>query len=480
MRKSLKTLVAVAVAAGVCVIAVLATRHDSAAHPNVLLITVDTLRADHLHCYGFPLDTSPSIDAFTAGSVLFERAIAASGYTGPSHASMMTSQYPREHPVGYNNGHVKLTAAGRTLAAMFRQAGYATAAFVSSAVVARPSGLDGGFDTYDDELAQPEPNRPDTLERIAQQTTQRALAWLGARREQPFFMWVHYQDPHGPYIPPEPFTNQFHLASDGQPELPVLQGEIGFGGIPHYQVLDGLRRQAEYEGRYAGEIAYADHWIGQLLAQARSASRPLVVLLTADHGESFGEDNYYFAHGHSTAPDLSHVPFILHLPGRAAERRTELVSHVDIMPTLLDAAGLPVPPDLEGISLVPFLRTGAQIPERTVYCDIGYELSAYRNTTFVRAQFVTEKSWALMLFYQFGQAGRQDALPRPADLKAQQTFHWSGGRTWEASDSSPGLSSDLLAYLAKKPAPAGTAISLSPGEAERLRALGYGTAPNSE
>jgi len=477
MRKLLKVLSSIAAVGVVSLVAMGGIHIGSATHPNVVLITVDTLRADHLHSYGFPFDTSPSIDALAARSVLFERAIAASGYTGPSHASIMTSKYPREHAMGYNNGHVRLPKQGN-LATEFHRAGYATAAFVSSAVVARPSGLDEGFDTYDDALPDREPNRVDTFERTAEETTQRALAWLATPREKPFFLWVHYQDPHGPYTPPPPFRDRFHVPSDGQPELPVLTGETGFGGIPHYQVLKGVRRLGEYESLYAGEIAYVDHWIGQLLAQAeaRSAPRSVVILLTADHGESFGEDNVYLAHGHSTAPDLSHVPFILRLPGRGAERRAELVSHVDIKPTLLDAAGLAVPPNLEGVSLVPFLRAGSPIPDRTLYCDIGYELSAYRNSTFLRALFVPAKSWALTIFFQFGQAGRQGELPQFSNLQAQQTFAWLGGHTWTRTDPDPRLTSDLRAYFDKKPVPAGAVVSLSPAEAERLRTLGYGTA----
>jgi arylsulfatase A-like enzyme len=453
---------------------------STAAPPNVVLITVDTLRADHLHVYGFPLETSPSIDALAARSALFERAISASAYTGPSHASMMTSKYPRAHSMGYSNGQLKL-APTHTLAAVFRDAGYDTAAFVSNDIVARRSGLDQGFGTYDDELPQPELHRPKVFERIAEQTTRRALAWLDNRHGHPFFLWVHYQDPHGPYTPPAPYRDRFRLPSSGEPELNVLTDESGFGGIPHYQELEGLRRPSEYESRYAGEIAYADYWIGQLLAQteARSAPRPLVVLLTADHGESFGEDNVYFAHGHSTTPDVSHVPMILHLPDGTGERRAELVSHVDVMPTLLEAAGLAVPPDVEGLPLTRVLRKGAVIPERPVFCDIGYELSVYRQDEFLRATFIPQKSWDVAMFYQSGQAARQGKVVGPADLKAEQTFRWGGGKTWSATDADPQLKKDLLTYLDKeKPAAAGAAVALGPADAERLHALGYAATPN--
>jgi arylsulfatase A-like enzyme len=444
-----------------------------AARPNVVLITVDTLRADHLHCYGFPSETSPSIDALAARSIVFERAIAASGCTGPSHASIMTSKYPRHHSMGYSNGQRRLISA-QTLARLFREAGYATAAFVSNDVLARRSGFDQGFDVYNDALPQAEPNRPSVHERIAEQTTQAALAWLRTVGSRTFFLWVHYQDPHGPYTPPPPYRDKFHFPSEGQPELNVLSDESGFGGIPHYQAIDGLRRAAEYEGRYAGEIAYTDHWIGELLAgaQARSGRGQLVILLTADHGESLGEDNYFFAHGHSTAPDLSHVPFIFHLPGRAAERRRELVSHVDVMPTLLEAAGLPVPQDVDGIVLTRFLREAASIPERTVFCDIGYELSAYRDDEFLRALFVARKTWEVAMRYQSGQAGPVD----PADLKDQQTFRWNGGGTWSKVEIDRRLEDDLLAYVSTPATPLGAAVSLMAPDVRTFAALAQAAA----
>lgn len=441
-------------------------------HPNVVLITVDTLRADHLHCYGFPADTSPSIDAFAARSIVFERAISASACTGPSHASIMTSKYPRHHSMGYSNGERRLNSA-HTLADVFRAAGYATAAFVSNSVVGRRSGLDQGFDVYNDELPQAEPNRPAVRERNAQETTQTAIAWLQTVKSGPFFLWVHYQDPHGPYTPPLPYRDKFQLSAAGQPELNVLTDESGAGGIPHYQAIDGMRHRADYESRYAGEIAYADHWIGQLLAsaEARGSQRSLVILLTADHGESFGEDNFYFAHGHSTAPDGSHVPFILHVPGQSGERRHELVSHVDAMPTLLEAAGLSVPQDVDGIPLTRLMRDGSASAARAVFCDIGYELSAYRKEEFLRALFVPQKTWDLAVFYQSGRA----SLVSPADLKQQQTFRWTGGATWSPTESDRRLEDDLRTYLAADATPPSTPVSHSADRGRQSQGEGVTT-----
>jgi arylsulfatase len=207
---TVRTATRLAIAAALVAAAVSAVRSCGGRPPNVLLITVDTLRADHLHCYGQSLPTSPNIDALAARSVVFERAIAASGYTGPAHSSIMTSKYPRRQSTAFSNG--LLTLAGvETLADALRQSGYDTAAFVSNGVLAAGSGLNHGFDVYDDELPTVERNRFNVFERLAPQTAARALAWLERPRTKPFFLWVHFQDPHGPYTPPEAYRDRFRV-----------------------------------------------------------------------------------------------------------------------------------------------------------------------------------------------------------------------------------------------------------------------------
>jgi arylsulfatase len=300
----------------------------------------------------------------------------------------MTSHWVREHSIGYRNGSTRLADEEITLAATFGKAGYDTAAFVGNVTLQRRVGLDNGFDHYDDELSESETNRADVFERRAEETTERALAWLSAPRGGPFFLWVHYNDPHGPYTPPPPFDERFQLGdAPGEEPLPVLYVQRGWFGIPAYQALPGLRRPSQYRSRYAGEIRYFDEWLGRLLeaAERGSGSRDLVVLLTADHGESFGEEDFYFSHGHATTPDLSRVPFLLRAPGLPPGRRREVVHHVDILPTLLDLAGLPAPAEARGIALGPALRGETSFPERTVFCDVGAEVGAYRRDLFLRA-----------------------------------------------------------------------------------------------
>jgi len=159
--------------------------------PDVVLITVDTLRADHLGTYGFEHDSSPRIDRLARQSVVFERAIAASGRTAPSHASILTSRYTREHSIGYKNGPTKLVEQP-TLARIFSGAGYDTGAFVGNLLLTGFSGLHQGFETYDAKLETPEKNRSHVVERIAEATTQLAMEWIERSGERPLFLWVHY------------------------------------------------------------------------------------------------------------------------------------------------------------------------------------------------------------------------------------------------------------------------------------------------
>jgi arylsulfatase len=418
--------------------------------PDVVLVVVDTLRADHLGTYGFPLPTSPAVDRFAAQGVVFERALAASSNTVPSHASLMTSRFVREHSVGWINGTTRLEGA-ETLAARFRAAGYETGAFVSNFVLRRASGLDAGFDVYDDELAAAEANRPAVYERDAEATTARALAWLAARGPRPVFLFVHYQDPHGPYTPPPAWLRPFApLEAEAGPALPPLASDTEPGGIPRYQVLPGLDRLAQYRSRYAGEIAYFDASFGRLLAALAARGRPNVVALTADHGESFGEGGYFLSHGHATTPDQAHVPLVLRAPGLAPGRRSDPVHHVDMAPTLLELAGLPVPPDARGLALGPYLVGSRRLPERLLFCDVGDDVSAYAADRFLRAS----------------RADRR----QPFQFAARR---WDGTERWEEIPSTAVDLARLDAYLALRHRMSPIPETLSEADRARLRALGY-------
>ncbi len=415
-----------------------------ASRPDVLLITVDTLRADFVHAYGFSREITPNMDALAARGVLFETAIAASTATVPAHAAIMTSRYVREHSVGSLNGATRL-AGVTTLAESFRTAGYDTAAFVSNVVLKARTGLDQGFDVYDDVLPSAEANRGIYFERTADDTAGRALAWLAQPRDRPFFLWVHLQDPHGPYTPPSDWADavdEVPLRTDR--ELPVLRVNRGRGGIPGYQALDGIRRAPRYAGLYAGEIAFTDHWVGELLAAVDGED--VVIALTADHGESLDEDGFFFQHGHTTTPEQARVPLILAAPGIAPRRTSGVASHVDIAPTLLALAGLPELEAPSGISLVPVLRGEARLPDRAVLTDVGHELSAYDATGYVTVKILGD-----------------------GQLDWQRFERVEGG--WRKAAESP-LPSAVRAYVASEVTPVPAHV-MSDEDLERLRALGY-------
>ena len=433
--------------------------------PNVVLITVDTLRADYLGSYGFPLDTSPRIDALAAGGVLFERAVAAASTTSPSHASILTSRHTREHSVGFYSGFTVLDGLP-TLPELFKDAGYTTAAFVGNINLQKRLGFDRGFDHYDDDLPDAERNRPLQYERIAERTHERLQAWLDEPRDGPFFLWVHYQDPHGPYDAPEGNAGRFSVPmAPGETALPVLANNYGEGGIPKYQALHGLSHPHEYKSRYADEVFYADEYVGRLIdaVDHHASGRDAVILLTADHGEYMGEDNVWFVHTAVSTPQLAHVPLILRAPGLSAERRSDPVGHVDVLPTLLELAGLTPPADARGLALGPFLRDGEPLPPRLVYTDAGDELSAYRTGSFVRVLDLKE-AWM---------------KPQPPLEPSWGAYWWKQDGTWEmiADDELEDrrILSDhreIQEYF-RAATPMIQSLPADASQLERLRALGY-------
>ena len=433
--------------------------------PNVVLITVDTLRPDYLGAYGFDHATSPRIDELAAKSVVFERALAAASVTAPAHASILTSRFTRQHTIGANNTNTQLSDE-RSVAEVFRDAGYATAAFVSNYVLRADSGLSRGFETYDDDVRREEANRRGYYERIARDTNARALGWLKRAGDAPFFLWVHYQDPHGPYSAPGAYRGRFSLPGEpGEAPLAVNPTISGYRGVPNYQALEDASLASEYRSRYADEIFYADEAIGDLLdaVESHRNGREQLVLLSADHGESLGEGEHYFEHGFGTTPQLAHVPMILRAPGLAPGRRSDPVHHVDIAPTLLELAGLELPQDLSGIALGPYLREERPLEDRILYCDIGRELSAYHGDGFVRLSGVS-KAW------------KQDLDPETLQ-PVWIAFDWHEDGSWSPMDGTAvdaidakGRAEITRYFRAAKPL---SWTDLSPHDMEQLRALGY-------
>jgi len=334
------------------------------ASPNLMLITVDTLRPDRLACYGGSPGVGTGICALGDRGVRFVWSFAPAPATAPSIASLLTSRWPSAHGVS-QFFTTSLTEQARTVAECLSDAGYQTAAFVSNPVLVRGRRLERGFAIYDDRMTRQERNRPGLREREAAEITDAALAWLRVT-QTPWFLWVHYQDPHGPYEPPRASQRRDPPSA---PTLPLLKDHSGYQGIPAYQELPGLRSVEAYDARYQDEIRHVDVHVARLVAGADAlGTRPWVVL-TADHGEAFGEDGYYFAHGHSVGLDQIRVPLLVRpaepVPEWVSERS---VSLVDVAPTLLRAAGLPIPEGFVGEPL-PLRATDPSNDLRTLVAE---------------------------------------------------------------------------------------------------------------
>jgi arylsulfatase len=334
-----RALLAIALAAG-C--------RDAAGPPHhLVLITVDTLRADRLEAYGGALGLTPHLDALARQSEVFFRAYAPSSFTLPSVSAIMTGRYPQELGIWKNESGVPASAS--TLASELRGRGWRTGAVVSSFVLRKRSGMAAGFDLFDDVLPQREAVRK-WPERIAGDTTAAALGVLEdctAGADTRCFLWVHYQDPHGPYAPPGDRRRRFleaeREAPDGRRLLPV-RGGAPLGTIPPYQFLEGRRDVAFYRAGYDAEVQYMDEEVGRLLDAfaERGLAKRTAVVFAADHGEALGEGDYWFAHGEFLTDSLVRVPLLIRDPRRSPRRREDLVSLVDLYPTLLAlVAGAP-------------------------------------------------------------------------------------------------------------------------------------------
>jgi arylsulfatase A-like enzyme len=332
---------------------------------HFVLITVDTLRADRVGAYGYARAGTPALDALARESLLFERAFSHASITFPSVASLLTGRLPAQHGVFGNGG--SLPEGLPTLGTLFRAAGFRTAAFIGNYALRPSRRLDRGFEQYTHEYTSFEGVREEHPENRAALLTDQAIAWLAERRpEERLFLWVHYQEPHGPYEPPD-----FEPPLDGQGlELPESATNSGFRAIPRYQWL-GHGRLAEYEARYDGEIRETDRQLARLLAalRARSVLEEGALLFTADHGEAFGEDEIYCAHAANLGDALLHVPLLLRLPGRAAERRADRVRLCDVVPTVAELFDLAAG-ELPGRSLL------ADLGDRHVVSQIGRDPSS--------------------------------------------------------------------------------------------------------
>lgn len=441
--------------------------------PSIVLFTLDTLRADHLGSYGHPVVETPHLDALAADGVLFETAIAQAPTTTPSHASLMTSRYPAHHRA--LNG-VAMRPDIPTLAEILRAGGYRTAAFVSSTTVrSTDSGLHRGFERYDDSLVWWSTlYGRDEFQQLAlfqtidvlvgtdvpgEVTTRRALRWLRGRPERPFFVWIHYFDPHQQfddlYRYPNPYAGRF------DPSLPLRE----------------LREE------YGGRVHYADEQVGRILAELREQGvyDEALIVATSDHGEAFGErhgDVTELAHSFHLYDTTQRVPLIVKLPGStgAGRRVAQQVQLVDLAPTLLAWVGLPAPDSFAGASLAELLRgADAALPQTAYFQKVNHHVSGIARDWKARDNLLGLRTPELK--YICNQLGEEeqlyDLIADPAETRNLAALH---------REQTEPLRRQLFATLT--PDETVAPPDLDPRLREKLEALGYlteeGEAPAQE
>ena len=346
--------------------------------PDVILIMIDTLRADRLGCYGYDQGTSPNIDRFAAESLVFENALSHAADTRLSCAALMSGYLPHETSI---LEQTILPAEVPTLAEILQSQDYETAAVISNYVLRDGQGFEQGFETFDSMMQQRELVRR-WPERVAEHTTDRAIELLKQSRDRPLFLWVHYQDPHGPYAPPDSFV---HSPRDDEAATPVPINESlsGRGGIPMYQKLGDDDDTRHYASRYDGEVRYTDHHFARLLDTLRETGlyENAIIVLSSDHGEGMGEHDYYFAHGEYLYQHQIHVPLIVRHGDRLTGRRSDYVQHVDMIPTILGMLDFPASESLRGSDLLQGAAGEASIVSemRSPFVDDGIKLSLVQH-----------------------------------------------------------------------------------------------------
>ena len=367
--------------------------------PDVLLITVDTLRADRLGAYGYRLETSPVLDALAARGVRFSDCTVQWPKTWPSMASLLTGAYPKTTGLGLTP-HV-IPESLTVLPEIFAAAGYRTGAVVANFNVGRTLGFQQGFEFFQESWqqkwqeqagAQKFRNQPGRVKRFTNATLvdDQALAWLRTiPSDQRVFLWLHYMDPHGPYVPPEAYATRF--LSDHPVEIVPLEK------LPPYQRQNSrsgrtIRDLGFYRAQYDREVRYFDDELARLLDGLKALGRrDTLIVLTADHGESLGEQGYFLEHGKLPYQSTAHVPALIVRDGHVPAGRTveQPVGLIDLAPTLVELAGLEPPAQFEGTSLVPLLQGDESAAPRHVFMESGYAEGEPQRT-------VREGRWKLI------------------------------------------------------------------------------------
>jgi len=346
--------------------------------PNILLVTIDTLRADHLGSYGYDYDTSPNLDRLARESVRFGDAVSVSSWTLPSHASIMTGLFPFEH--GVERDLNALPPSADTLAERLQRAGYTTFAATSHSYLTERWGFAQGFDEYDQRAAIGSPQRP-----VATRVVDAALEWFGeagvvaGETEKPFFAWLHIFDPHWNYAPPEPYDTKFDpdytgtMRGDYASISPFIKAAVRYEEPPPLPERDLRHINALYDG----EIAYVDNELGRVfdLLRDHDLFEDALIVVTSDHGEEMMEHGSLEGHQWTLYEEVIQVPLLVHFPDAGCMDGPRLaggsvvdrsVSTVGLAATILDCAG----ESSEGLpSLTALLRNDAQVEQTSAAVD---------------------------------------------------------------------------------------------------------------
>ncbi|MGH0033140.1 MAG: sulfatase [Myxococcota bacterium] len=441
--------------------------------PDVVLIVIDTLRADHVGAYGYDRPTTPTLDAVAAQGVLFTRALSTSSWTKPAIGSLFTSLHPSEHGAHTFDRH--LSSRPATLAGLFRDAGYTTVGVSGNFVhVNAYTGMDRGFDTWES-LHVPVETESETLWSItaddgrvhrfraarAEEVNRAVLAHLPPDGDRPLFLYVHYMEPHSDYAPPDELRRRFVRAESRR---------FGDGPVRSKLLTDlaaGRDRLSEAERRHAidlydAEVAAADAGVAALLrALARRGVEAPVLAITSDHGEAFGEHASWF-HGIDLHRATLAVPLIVRDPRRddAGRRHPGPVSLLDVAPTLLALAGIPRPATLRGRALLEDEAVGS---ERTLVAELHPDAHFAEHAPRREQRLAVQRGpWKLIV--------RRDGTLRAWHLGRDPLEQTDG------SGDAPGALVDearrRLAAL-ERSAEASKPTALEAEQRERLRALGY-------
>jgi arylsulfatase A-like enzyme len=438
--------------------------------PNLIVIVVDTLRADHLGCYGYGRPTSPGLDRLAGESVLFENAYASSSWTAPSIASLFTSVHPSVH--GVTTFAAALPDSLPTMAEVLQRQGFRNTGLSANFVhIIERKGFGRGFDSFA-ELRRPvtageEAEFAGFVAADAQTVTTRAIEAARASRDSRFFLYVHYMDPHSTYAPPEPFRSRFARPYDGpftgatNQLKSVMQGELAANDAD-------LRRLVDL---YDAEIAFTDAEIGRLLDELRRLDLldNSVVAVLSDHGEEFGEHGGVF-HGVTLYDEMTHVPLLVRLPGgrHGGTRVRPVVQIVDLGPTLLEAVGVEDDRRTQGRSFAELLAardtaTSAAPAFSELHADEPVE-AALRPRTHRTA--ITTRDWTWI--------GGKDATAELYDRRTDPQQQRNRVQNETAVAASLGQDAEAFAGALRDWGTAdGGQVPLRPEDREQMRALGY-------